>query len=237
MADDLRALLGASEIAVLAPHPDDETLGCGALLAAAFVAGRRAEVIVVTDGARSHPNSAAWPPERLAARRADEVREALHRLGGLDAAPHMLGYPDGAAPSEGPALAEAAARVAAILDRLSDPVLFAPSVADPHADHQASAAIAREAVRLRPGLRVLAYPIWSRHPGTAFAAGPGLRVHRFPVAPFEVLKRQALAAHASQTGSLIDDDPSGFTLPRDFTEMFMSEDEIYLEADDAHSHR
>ncbi len=49
---------GAAPIVVLAPHPDDESLGCGALLAAAF-AGKGARVVCLTDGSGSHPGSRA----------------------------------------------------------------------------------------------------------------------------------------------------------------------------------
>ena len=51
---------------VLAPHPDDESLGTGGLIAACVAEGRRVHVAVVSDGAASHPGSRAWPPARLA---------------------------------------------------------------------------------------------------------------------------------------------------------------------------
>jgi Uncharacterized proteins, LmbE homologs len=44
-------LLGGRPLAVLAPHPDDETLGCGALLFDAAAHGARCTVICVTDDA------------------------------------------------------------------------------------------------------------------------------------------------------------------------------------------
>ena len=47
-------LLRGRPLLVLAPHPDDESLGCGALLAQAF-AGAGAHVACLTDGAASHP--------------------------------------------------------------------------------------------------------------------------------------------------------------------------------------
>lgn len=47
--------LGTSAIVVLAPHPDDETLACGGLIAEARAGGRRVVVVFVSDGARLSP--------------------------------------------------------------------------------------------------------------------------------------------------------------------------------------
>ncbi|MFW8637553.1 PIG-L deacetylase family protein [Cribrihabitans pelagius] len=78
---------------VLAPHPDDESLGCGALLARAF-AGAGAHVICLTDGCASHPRSRLWPPERLAALRQQEMARAIECLGGTTGDLTWLGLAD-----------------------------------------------------------------------------------------------------------------------------------------------
>lgn len=50
---------------IVAPHPDDEILGCGGVLQLLHAAGRSLLLISITDGTASHPGSSAWPPERL----------------------------------------------------------------------------------------------------------------------------------------------------------------------------
>ena len=69
---------------VLAPHPDDESLGCGGLIAAACAGGQPPIVVVLTDGAGSHPNSRAYPPDRLRTTREAETLAALACLGLLE---------------------------------------------------------------------------------------------------------------------------------------------------------
>jgi LmbE family N-acetylglucosaminyl deacetylase len=61
----LREKLGGQPFIVVAPHPDDESLACGGLLAEACRQGLRGTVVIVSDGAGSHPNSKAYPPDRL----------------------------------------------------------------------------------------------------------------------------------------------------------------------------
>jgi LmbE family N-acetylglucosaminyl deacetylase len=221
LARNLDVLLGRDAAAlVLAPHPDDESLGCGGLLAACAEVGRPATVVVVSDGTGSHPNSRAWPASRLAALRQAETSAAVAALG-LDPAQalHFLGLPDRAVPS-----ADAAAVAAILAVAPAAPLtVFAPWRHDPHGDHTACFALAEAAVRaLPPGTRLFAYPVW----GWAFAypiagfplpeeprlAGPprglGLDITRHLPA-----KRRAVAAHASQLGGVIEDDPAGFRLP------------------------
>lgn len=235
-ATPLDLLLGARGVLVLAPHPDDETLGCGALLAACFAAGRPAHVLVLTDGDKSHRASAHWPPDRLARQRRHEALQAVRRLGGRDADVSFLGFPDCGVPDAGPALVIAAQRVKAVLDRHGLGVLIATAETDPHCDHQATARIALTVRRMSPGLNLLFYPIWSRNAGLGPSGPGGFTEHRLSPGVHAAAKRAALQAHASQLGALITDDPGGFTLPPALVEFLLTEDEIFLEPNDAIRH-
>ncbi|WP_262895303.1 PIG-L family deacetylase [Hymenobacter lapidiphilus] len=46
---------------VIAPHPDDESLGCGGLLALLARANVPVWCVLMSDGTMSHPNSAKFP--------------------------------------------------------------------------------------------------------------------------------------------------------------------------------
>ena len=70
-----------AHLVVVSAHPDDETLGCGGLIARATARGETVHTLFVTDGGASHLNSRAWPRARLGARREAEAEEALRRLG------------------------------------------------------------------------------------------------------------------------------------------------------------
>jgi len=202
---------------VLAPHPDDESLGCGGLIAEACARGRPPVVAILTDGAGSHPHSRIWPRARLASLRADEVRAAAACLGLPPDQLVMLGAPDGGAPHEGPAAAALAARLAALAAGCG--AILTSWRHDPHTDHAAAWAIASEAARLT-GATLWEYPVWGwTLPETPLSpfAWTGVRIE---VAAHLPAKRRAIAAHRSQHGLVVTDDPEGFTLPPAFLALF-----------------
>lgn len=225
---DLDAIDGGRTALVLAPHPDDESLGCGGLIAEACARGRPPLVLVLTDGAGSHPRSRAYPPARLAAVREAEARAAAAALGLPSGRIGFLRLPDTAAPTSG---AGFDAAVRAILARAAGAgcgVLLAPWRHDPHCDHEAAHLMAAEAAR-RGGLPHLAYPVWGwTLPDDAVLPGDAPAGWRLDVARHLPAKRRAIAAHASQHGGLITDDPTGFRLPPTFLAMFNQPFETYL---------
>ncbi len=144
---------------VLAPHPDDESLGCGGLIAEACAQGMAPYVLVLTDGTGSHPGSRAYPAPRLAALRMAEARAAVAALGLAPARIGFLGLQDTAAPRAGEAFEAAVAAVVAALRDQGCGVLLGPWRHDPHGDHEAAHEIAAVAAR-RAGVPLLSYPVW-----------------------------------------------------------------------------
>lgn len=215
---------------LLAPHPDDESLGCGGLIASLCAAGRPPLLVVLTDGAGSHPGSPSWPPERLRAARRDEVLHATALLG-LDAARvRFLALRDTRSPHDGPAFEEAVRTLSAIQGEVPCAQVLTSWLLDPHCDH-VSAALLGRALAARHGLTLLYYPVWGwlidaetvldcpAPEGWRFDAGPHLRA-----------KAAAIAAHRTQYGGLIQDDPAGFVLPRALLSVFEGRYETVLRA-------
>lgn len=201
---------------VIAPHPDDESLGCGGLIARTIAAQGAVCTVFVTDGGASHPGSQAWPRERLATQRKQEALAALAALG-AGAGPRLfLDLRDADMPAEGaPAWTDAVERLTTCIDAFQPDLALLPWRRDPHRDHRDSWRLATEAIR-RSGGRpdVLEYAIWLDELGAAedFPHGGEATLITFDIAAFVAHKRAAVAAHASQTTDLIDDDPGGFRL-------------------------
>jgi LmbE family N-acetylglucosaminyl deacetylase len=225
---DLGQTIGEGTALILAPHPDDESLGCGGLIAACCAAGRPPFVLVLTDGAGSHPRSVRYPPAVLRARREREAREAVAALGLPPDRIAFLGLPDTAAPHDGEAFERAVSAIMALAKRLPCTSIAAPWQHDPHCDHLAAHRMAVEAAtRLR--LRHIAYPVWgwtlpANDALDTVVAGGRLDIERHLPA-----KRRAIAAHASQHGKVVPDDPSGFTLPQGLLSVFDAPYEVFLD--------
>ncbi|MBN8189761.1 MAG: PIG-L family deacetylase [Rhodobacteraceae bacterium] len=221
----LDELAGPGDILVLAPHPDDESLAMGGAIVAASQTGRRVQVAVLTDGGRSHPNSATHPPRVLSALRRREVETAVRILTGGRASPIWLGYPDMAAPDDDEAFAHAAHCLEPALEKAT--ALWTTWHGDPHPDHQRAWRLARWIATRRPALRLFACPVWGRvQTPVEGAASDGLR--RFATDGYKRTKAKAVAAHVSQMTRLIADDPEGFLMPPELAAHFVETDEIFI---------
>ena len=211
--------------AVLAPHPDDESLGVGGVIARLVDLGLPVGVCCLTDGEASHPGSRTHPPRALAALRREEARAACAALGVNHEAVRFLSLPDGNVPRAGTDGFDAAADAlrSALGDLPGGPphTLLVPWRREPHGDHRAARDLAA-AVAGRA--RVIEYPVhfWqTRDPADVprFLSGetgdePGeVEAVRVDVAAVRDRKRAAIDAHRSQTTDLIADSPAGFVLP------------------------
>lgn len=208
--------LAARRIAVVAPHPDDEALGCGGLVAALAGDDRVFRVVFVTDGGASHPGSRLWPRDRLAAARRAEACGALRELGLGDEAALFLDLPDAAMPGlETPRGQAAVTELAEALRAFNPDLVLLPWRRDPHCDHRDAWTLATAALS-RAGLSpdTLEYAVWLDEIGGEMdrpRSGEAQRID-FDIAAGLAAKRRAVMAHRTQTTDLIDDDPSAFRL-------------------------
>ena len=225
----LSTLIGDGGLVVVAPHPDDESLGCGGLIAAARANGVDVRLIVVSDGVGSHRGSRAYPPARLKALREAETIEAAAALGLDAAAIRFLGLPDAAVPIEGGDADAAVDAIAATAVACAATTICVTWRHDPHCDHQAAARLVARARQRLGTARVYEYPIWGWTLPEDAEVGAGPSGRRLDVSARADAKRAAIAAHRSQTTALIDDDPEGFRLEAKMLERFARPFEIYLD--------
>ena len=199
----------------VAPHPDDESLGCGGTLARLRSLGHRVGVAWVSDGAGSHPNSVLYAAPKLAQLREREARAAARELGVANADLFFMGLPDGELPFVGDArFGEAVEATTEILKRFQPNTVLLPWRRDPHRDHRATWFIWTSALESFGHIDRLEYLVWAfeRAAQEEWPDSSEASAIRMDVSDFRRQKRAAIDAHASQTPHLIDDDPTGFWL-------------------------
>ena len=230
------AAIPQKRVLVVAPHPDDESLGCGGLVATLALTGTSFCFVFVTDGGASHPGSRAWPRERLVACRRDEAVEALRRLNVEDANIIFLALPDAAMPARGsPAWDKSVAQFAEIITEFNPALALLPWRRDPHCDHRASWRLAKDGLKLADAhAKTLEYPIWLDEFGEEDdrPRDDEARPVVFDVASVLEAKLAAIAAHLTQTTALIDDDPNGFRLTEAVIQRLATPTETYWQAID-----
>lgn len=181
-------------VVVVAPHPDDEVLAWGGLLAMLAARGAQPLVVGVTDGDASHPDSPCWSPDKLAEFRHGEALTGLDRLG-IDPPNYLrLSLPDGHVHRHQARL------VKSLLEILRpDDVVLSTWATDGHPDHDAAARAVSQACAAIE-CRHLQSPVWMWHwavPGDSRV--PWAQMRQLRLTPdAQRRKRLALLAHGSQ---------------------------------------
>ncbi|EJN09529.1 PIG-L deacetylase family protein [Herbaspirillum sp. YR522] len=182
-----------SRAVILAPHPDDETLGCGGLMARLATMMRNITVIAVSDGEGSHPTSSPLAPQ-LPRLRAAERQDALRCLGAGQAEVLRAGIADGRVQRD---REQFKAWLKARL--LPTDIVFAPWRLDGHPDHEAVGNVAAE-LEHELGCKLIEVPIWGWHwadpQGRSIPWGRARKLALDPASEWK--KRRALRCYRSQ---------------------------------------
>lgn len=181
---------GSERVLVVAPHPDDETVGCGGTIARHIEARDQVRVLVVTDGG----NSRAGGVERDEMRRLREMEAhaAMRALGTVDLV--QLGLPEGSWTPD-----DLQRPLEAILRHGPPSLIYAPSCVDFHPEHVEVARVLAQALRPQasgtlPKVRVYEIQV----PLTPALANVAIEVGGTAAAK----KALALAEYRTQQGSL-----------------------------------
>ncbi|REA63660.1 PIG-L family deacetylase [Dyadobacter luteus] len=218
---------------IIAPHPDDETLGCGGTVALLLQAKIPVSFLFVSDGTMSHPNSKKYPAPRLRTLRESEAKHAVQLLGGHSSEAYFLAFPDRHVPDLDSPYFEAAVRL--VIERIGQrrsESIFVPWQNDPHPDHRATYQILQAAVsRMNRKPRLIQYPVWLWEMGSPNDMDLIAQMSLYSVDITQTLdkKMAALWAHQSQITDLIDDDAQGFRLSKEMIAHFSSPREIFFE--------
>lgn len=224
--------IAQSPILVVAPHPDDETLGCGGAIALLKSLNCDVRVLVMSDGTLSHPRSKKYPAAKLKALRESETIAALSILGIESNNIDFLGLQDGSISTYYSQKTNAIIACCKKLTQIAPQTIFLPWRYDPHPDHRGTWTLINTAlscIALKP--RIIEYPIWDWDPKQRKNIPQSQKIDcfRLDISQVVELKQQAIQAYRSQTTNLIDDDPEGFRLSPQMLANFARPWEVYLQ--------
>lgn len=174
-------------VLVVAPHPDDEVIGCGGTIAAHVARGDRVRVLVVFDGALGDPDARFGEREGYVERRAREALAGGARLGVTDY--RFLNLPEGHRATR-LQLERGAERIAREVRELGARCVYAPTTRDAHLDHRQTARAVERALSL----------VDERVEAWGYEVETPVDAERLvPIDAHLARKRAALAEHATQT--------------------------------------
>jgi LmbE family N-acetylglucosaminyl deacetylase len=172
-------------VLVIAPHPDDEAIGCGGAACLHTARGDRVAAVFLTSGElglKHLPCKDAWRTREAEA----EAAAAVLGLSGVS----FLRQPDWGV---GDRIPEAAAALRPVLLREAPELVYVPHPDDGHPDHVAALPVLRGALAqvadAGPSPAILTYEVWT--PLGAFD-------HVEDVTPVMRQKLRAVRCHASQ---------------------------------------
>lgn len=140
------------EVLVLAPHPDDEALGCAGTLMLLNQKGVSSTIVFFTNGESLYEN----PSPVIGEKRREEGLRASEMLGCNE--PLFLVLPDGAV---GAHKEEIYNKLADIITLKKPDMIFSPSLIDYHQDHIATSSISLSLLKNIKSFTLVFYEVYS----------------------------------------------------------------------------
>jgi LmbE family N-acetylglucosaminyl deacetylase len=222
-----------SDCLVIAPHPDDESLGCGGLISKLRKLDITVHVIFTTDGSMSHPHAQNINAAGRTETREQEAISALQILGVEEKYITFFRGKDSALPASGEeGFEELTDQMRKIIEEVQPGLVLVPYEFDPHRDHRASWQMTIAALEDYPETAIWQYLIWLYTLGNAKDVEPLTNIpggiQYLPMGDFKKMKKNAIAAHQSQFNQIIFNDPDGFFLKEDVLQNFYGDKEYYI---------
>ena len=149
------ALPFTDKTVIVAPHPDDEVIGCAGLIQALVERGTPPHVIILTGGEGSHRGCCNTSAEEIIAARHQLTLKAAATLGLPESHIHCLHYPDGAVALEH----SETERLQTLLSEFAPQAVFVPHRGEGWSDHLQAAEITKHLLKGQD-VSIYEYCVW-----------------------------------------------------------------------------
>lgn len=139
---------------IVAPHPDDEVLGCGGLMQRLITQGHEVHIVFMTGGEASHRNCCELPEEQIKKERRKLACQINPTLGVDIDHLHFLDFPDGGIKKE----SREAMHLKELMELLNPSTIFVPHWGEGWPDHIQTTSILKEIVN--NDVNIYEYCVW-----------------------------------------------------------------------------
>lgn len=150
-SDDIQA-----KALVIAPHPDDEIIGCAGLIQSLLQNGKQVDIILMTGGGSSHHGCCNIDEETLINARRRLTKDAAQIIGLSADRIHFLDYPDGSISTDNPETE----KLLELITDLSPDAIFVPHKGDGWSDHIMTGEIVRDIIKDNKSISLYEYCVW-----------------------------------------------------------------------------
>lgn len=144
------------KVLIVAPHPDDEVLGCSGLIQRLLSEGKRVDVAILSGGGKSHAGCCSIEESTLVESRRNLSRRAAKVLGLPLEHLYFLDYPDGSIAFD---CAETE-KLKTLIERLSPKAIFIPHKGEGWSDHLAVGEIVKNLIGKDSEIELYEYCVW-----------------------------------------------------------------------------
>lgn len=208
---------------VFSPHQDDETFGCGGMIALKREHGIPVFVVFLTDGGQGFVDLESHSQTKIIETRKQEAIKALKILGVEESSIHFLDKPDGNLQFlENEERQKTVQQVIKLLKTYQPGEVYVPHRKDCHQDHEATYEIVNQAInQAQINAELRQYPIWLFWEAPMFLK---LKLRdialgsRLSIASVQEKKHRAISSYSSQLK----------ILPPNFVKLFLRSEEIFF---------
>ena len=144
-----------ARVLIVAPHPDDEAIGCGGLTARMVGSGCMPHVAILSGGGKSHAGCCTLNEAEIVAQRRQLTTKAACCLGLGDNHVHHLNFTDGSINGESTEVQH----LKELLDELQPKTVFIPHWGEGWPDHLKAAEMMKTIVA--PDCEIYEYCVWA----------------------------------------------------------------------------
>ena len=144
------------KVLIVAPHPDDEVLGCSGLIQRLLRESKQVDVVILSGGGKSHVGCCKIDESALIESRRNLSRKAAKILGLPLENLHFLDYPDGSITIDCPETD----RLKELIDTLQPDAIFVPHKGEGWSDHLEAGRIVQKLVGEMADVLLYEYCVW-----------------------------------------------------------------------------